>query len=207
MDRDSSAGGSGRRRGFGRVASLLALVTVGILAVAVGCGDSGRGAETDPEKGSDAAILNEALSRELTILDVYTRSRLLRNGPRREIGRRLRAHEQEYVDALTKAIRGLGGDTEAEPEDLDLSQVEGDAGLLTLAYELESAILAFYIEAAPNLYTSAPRTLDASLAAGHAQHLVLLRQALGVSAAASAPEAFDGGEVPAPGAESPSGGG
>ncbi len=206
MDADSSAGGSGRRRGFGRAASLFALGLVGVLAVAYGCGDSGRGAETDPEKGSDAEILNEALSRELTILDAYTRGRpLLRD--QRAVGRRLRAHEQEYVDALTKAIRGLGGDTEAAPEDLDLSQVKDEAGLLTLAYELEGAALGFYIEAAPRLYTSAPRTLDASLAAGHAQHLVLLRQGLGATPAASIPEAFDGGEVPAPSAASPGGGG
>jgi hypothetical protein len=76
--------------------------------------------------------------------------------------------------------------------------VKDQAGLLALAYELESAALAFYVEAAPRLYTSAPRTLGVSLAAGHGQHLVLLRQGLGVSGAASVPEAFDGGEVPPP---------
>jgi hypothetical protein len=200
----SSAGGFGRRRGFGRAATALALAFAA-LCVASGCGGSGRGAETDPEKGSDAAILNEALSRELTMLDAYTRGRLLLHGARRALGRQLRAHEQEYIDALTKGIRGLGGDTEAEPEDLDLSGVEDQAAFLALAYELESAALAFYVEVAPRLYTAAPRTLDASLAAGHAQHLVVLRQALGAGAAASIPEGFDGGEVPAPARIGPGG--
>lgn len=207
MDADSLIGGSGRRRGFGRAVAVLALVLAATLALASGCGDSGRGAETDPEKGSDAEILNEALARELTLSDAYTRGRPLLRGPQRAVGRQLRAHEQEYVDAVTKSIRGLGGDTEAEPEELDFSEVENEAGLLTLLYELESAALTFYIDAAPRLYTSAPRTLDASLAAGHAQHLVVLRQGLGMDAAGSVPEGFDGGEVPLPAEDDPSGGG
>jgi Ferritin-like domain len=204
---DSSAGGRGGRRGFGRAATALALALIGILILASGCGDSGHGAETDPEKGSDAAILNEALSRELTMLDAYTRGRPLLRGPQRAVGRQLRAQEQEYADALTKAIRGLGGDTEAEAEELDLGRAKDQSAFLALAYELESAALAFYEEAAPRLYTSAPRTLATSLAAGHAQHLVVVRQGLGASPAASVPEAFDGGEVPPPGGSGPGGGG
>jgi hypothetical protein len=177
----------------------VAALAVAVVAVASGCGQSGHGAETDPEKGSDTAILNEALSRELTLLDAYTRGRPLLRGRLRAVGRRLRAQEGEYVDALTKAIRGLGGDTEAEAEEGGLDGVADQAALLGLAYELESAALAAYVDAAPRLYASAPRTLDASLAAGHAQHLVVLRQALGTGLSGSIPEAFDGGQVPPPG--------
>ena len=207
MGPHSSAGGYGRRRGFGRAAAVLAPALIAILIAAGGCGKSGHGAETDPEKGSDAATLNEGLSHELTVLAAYTRGNVMLRGSERAVGRRLRAQEQEYVDALTKAIRGLGGDTEAEAEEPDLTPVKGQAAFLALAYELESAALAFYEDAAPRLYTSAPRTLDAALAAGHAQHLVLLRQGLGASAAESVPEPFDGGEVPPPGGIDPSGGG
>jgi hypothetical protein len=202
---DSSAGGYGRRRGFGRAACFLALA-LAPLALA-GCGDSGHGAETNPEKGSDAAVLNEGLSRELTALDAYTRGNGLLRGSQRALGRRLRAQEQEYVDALTKAIRGLGGDTEAAAEELDFTQVKSQDAFLTLAYELESGGLAFYEAVAPRLNTSAPQTLDTALAAGHAQHLVVLRQALGAGRAASVPEGFDGGEVPPPGGSGPGGGG
>lgn len=207
MDGDSSIGGSGRRRGFGRAAAVLALALTATLVVVGGCGNSGRGAETNSEKGSDAEILNEALARELTLFDAYTLGRPLLRGAQRALGRQLRAQEQEYVDAVTKAIRGLGGDTEAEPGELNLTDVEDEAGMLALLYELESSALAFYIDVAPRLYTSAPRTLDASLAAGHAQHLVVLRQGLGLSAADSVPEGFDGGEVPLPAGDDPTGGG
>lgn len=174
MGTDSSAGGYGRRRGFGRVASFLALALAALVLAAAGCGDSGHGAETDPEKGSDAAILNEGLSRELTALAAYTRGNGLLRGPARVLGRQLRAQEQEYVDALTKAIRGLGGDTEVTAEKPDFSQVKSQAAFLSLAYDLESAARDFYVDQAARLYTAAPRTLDAWLAAGHGGHVALL---------------------------------
>ena len=136
------------------------------LLAAGGCGDSGHGAETNPEKGSDAAILNEGLSRELTALDAYTRGNGLLRGRERALGRQLRAQEQEYVDALTKAIRGLGGDTEAEAEELDFSQVKDQAAFLALAYELESAARDFYVDqAAASLHGRA----------AHARHLACRR--------------------------------
>jgi hypothetical protein len=174
---------------LGRFAALL----VALLAIAAaGCG--GGGAEADREKDSDVALLDAALSRELATLDAYTRGRA-ELGP---LGRRLRAHQQEYANGLTKAIRGLGGEAEAEPEELDLTEVEGRDGFLRLGYELESASLAASLDAVPLLNTAAPRALAASLAAGHAQHLVLLRLAQGVDPGAAAPEAFDGGVVPPP---------
>jgi ferritin-like protein len=197
--------GQGGRRGFGRAAAVL---WVGMLATLLvsGCGKSGHGADTDPEKGSDAAILNGALAKELTVLDAYTAGRRYMRGRLAALGLELRAQEQEYADAITKAIRGVGGETEAEAEELDLSQAKGKAGFLTLLYDLENAALASYLEAAPRLYTAAPRTLATSLAAGHAQRLVVLRQALGAGLAGSVPEAFDVGETPPPVAVAPKGG-
>jgi len=162
-----------RRCDCGRAAFLvLALLLTAVSAA--GCGGSGHGAETDPEKGSDAAILNMGLARELTLLGVYTRGNRLLPARRRALGRRLRAEQQEYVDAITKAIRGLGGDTEAEAEEVDLGRVKGAPGLLALATELEDAAVDFYVDEAAHLYTPAPRTLDAWLAAGHGGHLGML---------------------------------
>lgn len=193
--------GYGRRRGISRAALLLAVLGI----TALGCGKSGQGAETDPEKGSDAELLNAALAQELTALDAYTRGLPLLRGSLRAVGREFRAQEQEYANAITKAIRGLGGETDAERGYLDLSKVEGQAEFLALAYELENAALSTYLDAAPRLFTEAPRALAASLAAGHAQHLVVLRQGLGAGLAEAVPEAFESGEEPLPaGATAPS---
>jgi len=171
---DSSAGGYGRRRGFGRAVAFLAIALAAASFAATGCGSSGHGAETDPEKGADAEVLNAALAQELTILDAYTRGRALLRGRQRAVGRQLRAEEQEYVDAVTKSIRGLGGNVEAEAEALDFTRIKDQAGFLHFAGELEDAALDFYVDKAAQLYTAQPRTLDAWLAAGHAQHVVTL---------------------------------
>lgn len=153
---------------------LIALALLVALPAMAGCGGSGHGAETDPEKGSDAAILNTALSRELTLLDVYDRGRGYLRGPWRALGRRLRAEEDEYVDDVTKAIRGLGGESEGEAEAVDLTGVRDRAGFLAAVAGLETEAREFYVGKAAQLYTAAPRTLDAWLAAGHGEHLGIL---------------------------------
>jgi Ferritin-like domain len=163
-----------------------------------GCGKSGQGAETDPEKGSDAEHLNAALAQELELLDAYTEAMPALSGGGHAVARRFRAHQQEYVDAIAKALRGLGGRDEAEPADVDLRRLEGQPELLGRLHALEGAALAASLDAAPLLFTAAPRTLAASLAAGHAQHLVVLRQQLGASALEAVPEGFDSGEEPPP---------
>jgi hypothetical protein len=183
----------------------LALLLVAL--VVVGCGKPGHGAETDSEKGSDADILNAALGRELTTLALYTEGIPMIGARFAPVARRLRAQEQEYVSAIAKAIRGLGGKATATASEVELDELHNQRDVLTRAYELESAALASDIEAAPRLFTDAPRTLAASLASGHAQHLVVIRQGLGAPLAEAFPKAFDGGEVPLPGGEPPPGAG
>jgi hypothetical protein len=161
----------GGGRGCGRAAAVIVLVAVLALSATPGCGRGGHGAETDPEKGADAAILNAALARELTLLDVYSRGRSYLRGPLRRSGRRLRAEQAEYVDDVTKAIRSLGGESEAEAEAVDLTGVTEQAGFLALVVRLETEAREFYVDKAAQLHTPAPRTLDAWLAAGHGEHL------------------------------------
>jgi hypothetical protein len=176
---------------------LLIAALAASMALLAGCGPSGEGAETDPEKGYDADYLNIALAQELTTLDLYTIAVPSLRGRDAAVARRFRGHQQEYVDAITKAIRGLGGDATGEAQELELPAEPSRSELLLLAYELEAAAVSSNIEAAPRLNTSAPRTLTAALAAGHAQHLVVLRRLLGAPLIETVPEAFEvGGEKP-----------
>ena len=165
----------------------------------MGCGD---GASND-EKEFDLESLNAALTQERAAVEVYARGQPLVRGGFRPAWREFRAQEQEYVDGIIKAIRGLGGQDEAEAAEVDFSEVKTQADFLTLAYELENAAIDYYVDVSPQLSTAAPRILAASLAAGHAQHLVVLRQGLGAGLAEAAPEAFESGELPPPGAETP----
>jgi len=185
----------GWRRGTCRAAAVVAVLALASFAGA-GCG--GDDAATDSEKAADAEILNAVLAQELTAVDAYTRGLPLLRGRFLAVGREFHAQGQEHVDAITKAIRGLGGETEAEASELDNPDLKSQDDFLAFAYELENAALLSYLEAAPRLATPAPRSFATSLAANHAQHLVVLRQGLGAGLAASVPEAFEPGDLPPP---------
>jgi len=191
---------SSRRRGLDRVAVFF------LAAAAVwlgGCGPSGQGARTDSDKAADVEVLNALLAQELTAVEAYRQSLPLLRGRALAIGQQLLGQDQAHLDALTKAIRGVGGETDAEAGELEEPGPGARAEALTLAYEEENDSLSAAIDSSPHLNTDAPRALAAALAASHAQHLVLLRQLLGAGLAASVPKPFENGEEPAP----PGGGG
>lgn len=191
---------SRQRRGSGRVVAFLLAVL--LAALAAGCGDEDV---SESERTADVEILNEALAEELTLASVYARGLPLLRGPYVAVGRRFGAQSQENVDGIMKAIRGLGGEAEAELEEVDFTGVTNQADFLTLAYDRENAALAYDREVGPQLNTVAPQMLATSMATGHAQHLVILRQGLGVGLAASVPEAFEPGDLPAPTQPAPPG--
>ena len=115
----------------------------------------------------------------------------------------LRAQDQEHVDALLKAIRGLGGQVDpvkvaGEREALDFRGVKTRADFLALAYELESKGVVGDLDEVARLSVAWPRSTIASIATNQAQHLVLLRQALGAGPLASVPAPFETGTTPAP---------
>lgn len=185
---------SSQRRGFGRVAVFLFALAI----VISGCGRSGHGAATDSDKAADVEVLDTVLSQELTAVAAYDRALPLLHGGSLAVAGQLRGQNQAHLDAITKAIRGVGGETEAEASELETPGPKDREEALLLAYEEENAALSEALDATPHLNTSAPRTLTASLAASHAQHLAALRQLLGANLAASVPDAFETGDVPAP---------
>jgi len=196
------------------LAVALALASAGLFAP--GCGGESDQSAAEAEKVDDIAILNTALGYEMATVDAYTQALALLRGEDLTLARELRAQQQEHVNAITKAIRGLGGRTDPEPPELDvtnpgcnvLSPNEGDktlhrlrADALTLVYCQVSAAIAEDAAGVANLNSSWPRALLTSIAANEAQQLTLLRQALGAEGAASVPEAFEKGETPLPGRE------
>jgi hypothetical protein len=185
-----------RRRGACRAVFFCAALALA-LAFA-GCGKSGKGAATDPEKASDAALLNGLLARELTLIDVYAAATPALSGQVGAAAREFRGQSQAHADAVEKAIRGLGGEAEAEAEAIGPATPGSRQEALELLYDQENAALALAVEAAPRLRTEAPSTLAATLAANHAQHLVVLRQGLGAGLAAAVPAPLEIGAEPPP---------
>jgi len=185
-----------RRRGVGRAVACLAVLCAAVL---VGCGSSGSGASEESEKATDAELSNSLLSGELTLLQAYEPSLQVLRGADRALLLRLRGQGQAHVDALTKVLRGLGAETEGEAEEPEEELPKSREEAIVFVYEAENAALDEVLSAAPVLETYAPRALATGLAANHAQHLVLLRQALGAPAAALVPAPFESGEEPPPG--------
>lgn len=185
---------SSRRRGLGRAAVFFGVA----LLLLCGCGRPGQGAKTDEDKASDVAHLNDFLERELTVLEAYEQVLPLLEGRALEVARRFQGQGQAHLDAITKAVRGIGGETDAEADELEppLPKTERDA--LLLLYEAENGALELTLDSVPHILTTAASRLSAALAGSHAQHVAVFRQLLGTGLAASVPEPFENGDEPPP---------
>lgn len=185
-----------RRRGTSR--AVVVFLAAILLAGVGGCGKQGHGASTDSEKAADNEALNEILAQELTLVQSYGPILAIAHGRARALALWLRSQDQAHVDALQKGIRGVGGEAVAEPLPLEAKRPANEAEALALAYEWENAGLGQALGSAARMQTGAPRGLAANLAANHAQHLVLLRQLMGTSLAASVPAPLESGDEPPP---------
>ena len=183
-----------------RALPLLATALAVSLALAA-CGGSGGTTTAVPDKAADAEILNNVLGRELAAVRAYERTLPLLHGAALASAREFRASEQEHVDAVTKALRGLGEPAAPEEEEIESDELKTQADALAFLYEVESVSVAYDLRAISHLTSSWPRSLLGSVAANQAQHLVLLRRALGADTAESIPEGFEDGTSPSPSKE------
>jgi hypothetical protein len=178
-------------------------LAVGLLAALAlfvgGCGGGGESTATVvTDKAADAETLNNVLARELAAVRAYERTLPLLHGSALASAREFRASEQEHTNAIVKALRGLGEEAEPEVEEIESEGLKTRADALEFLYEVESVSVAYDLRAISHLTSAWPRSLLGSIAANQAQHLVVLRRALGADAAESIPGAFEDGTTPAP---------
>lgn len=179
-----------------RRALLLGIVAV-LLGTAFGaCGGGGSSGSSDKER--DIRTLNEILGRQLAAVAAYSQVLPHLHGAEHAAAQQFRAQEQEHVDATTKTLRGIGGEADPPAETIDTNDLKTRADSLEFLYEMESATLDAELSAVGKLTIDWPRPLIASMAASQAQHLVLLRQALGAKPSEVVPSAFETGEVSPP---------
>lgn len=185
-------------RGFSARRHLALGFVLALALFGVGCGGGGSSSTAVPDKAADAETLNNVLARELAAVRAYERTLPLLRGPARARAREFRAQEQEHVNAILKALRGLGEEAEPESEEIESEGLKTQADALEFLYEVESVSVAYNLRAISHLTSAWPRALLGSIAANQAQHLVVLRRALGADGAESIPEAFEDGTTPAP---------
>jgi rubrerythrin len=189
-------------RGAAASRALVLLATTCVLAfVLAACGSGGDTTTVAKDKAGDAETLNNVLGRELAAVRAYERTLPLLPGAVRASAEEFRAQEQEHVDAIVKALRGLGEAAEPEAEEIESEGPQTQADALGFLYEVESASVAYGLRAISHLTYPWPRSLLGSIVANQAQHLVVLRRALGANVAESIPGAFEDGTEPPPSKE------
>lgn len=174
-----------------------------VAAILAGCGAGGSSTTTVTEAAAtrpsaDAMLLDKVLSRQEAAADAFARVAPALPPRLARMAAYFGAQEGEHVDALLKALRGLGSPAEPTAEPLDTSGLESDRERLVFLYEVESATIDEELSAISKLEASWPRSLLASTVADQAQHLTLLRRALGAGPLASVPVPFENGTAPPP---------
>jgi hypothetical protein len=205
--------GGAKRRGF------VVAVTVAVAAAIAGCGGGsgtssaaagGAGTSTEGHaqevstrtpaapRSPDGELLDKVLARQEGAVAAYTE--VIPHLPPRlaHMASYFRAQEQEHVDAVVKALRGIQAPAGTGPEEIEVGEMKTDEERLAFLYELEGATIDEELSAISQLEAPWPRSLFASTIANQAQHQTLLRQALGAGPLASVPVPFENGTAPPP---------
>jgi len=196
------------------------LATLLLIAVLAGCGGGGSSSTTitippastalgtkardvdaptaSPEKAADADVLSKVLARQEAAVEAFAHVIPSLSPRLARMASYFRAQEQEHVDAVLKAMRALQLPAEPAPEPVEPEELKSDRERLVFLYEVEGATIDEELSAISKLEATWPRSMLASTVADQAQHLTLLRQALGAGPLASVPVPFENGTAPPP---------
>jgi len=180
-------------------ATLAALLIAAALA---GCGGGGSSTATATEaaavRSPDADLLDHVLARQEAAVVAFAEVIPQLPPALAHMASYFRAQEQEHVDATIKALRGLNSPVEASAEPIAAGEPKDDRERLEFLYQVEGATIDEELSAISKLEASWPRSLLASTVANQAQHLTLLRRALGAGPLGSIPGPFEDGTFPPP---------
>ena len=146
------------------------------------------------QRNTEAAILEAAIGMEQRAAFAY--ATLADGGKLGGLGAvagLFAQHEEEHAGALTRALRDRGGSPPAKPAAVKEVPGLGEATdgpprqIMAFAVELETRAVAAYYDALARLEAPELLSMAASIMGNQAQHLVVLREALG---RAPVPDAF-----------------
>jgi len=177
-----SASRLAQRRGFifNTVSGGLSAVAVATLAGAPGLATAAPRSDATVE--NDLRILGTAVAAEYEAVAAYgvgADSGLL-SAPTLQVATAFRDHHRQHVDALTAAIKKLGGSAPAERKhEFPLSELKTEADVLRFAASLERGAVSAYAGAIPLFDNRDLSKAAASILADEAMHWAVLRNALG----------------------------
>lgn len=186
------------RRRFFHMSGVSVVGSSAVFLAACGGDDSPKGAGAGaaaPKSGdeADVGILNSALDLEFTAVAAYKAGAKLLKGAVLDTGQKFLEHEQEHADGLQRAIKDLGGRPNRAKSSYDFPALASQDDVLRFAVDLENTAVAAYIDALPKLSAGELRGTAASIVTNEAEHIAVLRDALGSD---PVPEAFVVGKRP-----------
>jgi hypothetical protein len=157
----------------------LALVAGGIVAA---CGSSPSTAKEAPKlskaEDADLEILNLALTAEYLAVDAYTRATGSRqfSGIAQSTMLTFKQQEQQHVDALISAIKGMDGTPAEKPRfTYPSGTFSSPASIISLALAAEAAFVGAYLGVIPQLSTPDLKQSAATIGFTEGEHRVTIR--------------------------------
>lgn len=179
------------RRTFLRSAGLT--VSGGSVVFLAACG---RGSSPKPAVGgsdaADIAILGNALDLEQTAIAAYTAGMPLLAEGMQKTAKQVLLQEFAHAGELATLIKHAGGKPSLPAPSYKLGHPRRPAEVLALLDMVERSSITAYVDAVPKVSSRAARAKLASILANEAQHIALVRQALGRT---PAPEALVSGRA------------
>lgn len=179
----SEADASSRRR-------LLRAAGAGLAgALLAGCGGESLRAQVHDAKPilhTDVDLLNHLLHLEHVAIAAYTAGTPLLAPQTLKAGQLFLNDELAHAGALAGLVRAAGGKPIKPAPSYDLGHPRSSEEVLALLHRVERAQISAYLEALPRLEPATVRQSIASILANDAQHVAVVRAALGKPAVASA---------------------
>ena len=180
MDIDRFLGDPLSRRRFFRSAGVS--VAGGSAVFLAACSDDTKNpALSGPDESdqADVEILNGALDLELMAVAAYKVVAGRLRGEELQIAKLLLEQEQAHADGLASAIEDADGTPNRAKSSYDFPALRGRRDALRFAIDLEDTAIAAYIDALPKLSERELRSTAASIVTNEAEHVAVLRDALG----------------------------
>jgi hypothetical protein len=129
--------------------------------------------------GPDVPILNHLLDLEHMTIAAYTAGLPLLGGTAHMAGQRFLIQEFAHAGELGGLVRMAGGKADKAKSSYALGHPDSTEDVLWLLHKLEQAQVGAYVDAIPRLSTPATRAAVAAILGNDAQHVSILRLALG----------------------------
>jgi rubrerythrin len=137
-------------------------------------------------RAKDVEILNRALDLEHKAIAAYTAGIPLLGGSAHDAAKQFLGQELSHAGELSGLIKQAGGKANKPKASYDLGRPRNRTDVLRLLHELERAEIAVYLAAIPDVSPGSVRAAVAAILGNDAQHVVILRAALGLEPIPSA---------------------